>query len=73
LGSGWVWLIKDNNGKLDVIQESNAGNPIRNGLKPILTCDVWEHAYYLDYQNKRPDYIDAFWNLINWGIIGKRY
>ena len=72
-GSGWVWLIKDNNGKLDVIQESNAGNPIRNGLKPILTCDVWEHAYYLDYQNKRPDYIEAFWNLINWDIIGKRY
>ena len=72
-GSGWAWLIKDNNGKLDVIQESNAGNPIRNGLKPILTCDVWEHAYYLDYQNKRPDYIKAFWNLINWDIIGKRY
>ncbi|MCK4361033.1 MAG: Fe-Mn family superoxide dismutase, partial [Bacteroidales bacterium] len=72
-GSGWVWLIKDNNGRLDVIKESNAGNPIRNGLKPILTCDVWEHAYYLDYQNKRPDYIDAFWNLINWDIIGKRY
>ena len=72
-GSGWAWLVKDNQGKLKIIQESNAGNPIRNGLKPILTCDVWEHAYYLDYQNKRPDYIEAFWNLINWDIIGKRY
>jgi len=72
-GSGWAWLVMNNKGKLKIIQESNAGNPIRNELKPILTCDVWEHAYYLDYQNKRPDYIEAFWNLINWDIIGKRY
>jgi len=72
-GSGWVWLVKKADGTLDIVQESNAGNPIRNGLTPILTCDVWEHAYYLDYQNKRPDYIQAFWNILNWDMIGKRF
>ncbi len=72
-GSGWVWLVKSAEGNLEIIQESNAGNPLRKGLKPILTCDVWEHAYYLDYQNRRPDYLNAFWNLIDWDIVEKRF
>jgi len=72
-GSGWAWLVKRPDGSLDIIKESNAGNPFRNGLTPILTCDVWEHAYYLDYQNRRPDYIQGFWNCIDWEIVGKRY
>ncbi|MDY0202456.1 MAG: superoxide dismutase [Tenuifilaceae bacterium] len=72
-GSGWAWLVKDAYGHLEIVQESNAGNPLRNGLTPILTCDVWEHAYYLDYQNKRPDYIEAFWNLVDWAVVEKRF
>jgi len=71
-GSGWAWLVKTPEGKLEIIQEGNAGNPIKNRHIPLLTCDVWEHAYYLDYQNRRPDYIAAFWNLINWEIVAKR-
>lgn len=65
-GSGWAWLSKDNKGKLIITQENNAGNPLTNGLTPILTCDVWEHAYYIDYQNRRPDYIEAFWKVVDW-------
>lgn len=65
-GSGWAWLSLDKSGKLVITAESNAGNPMTSGLKPLLTCDVWEHAYYLDYQNKRPDYIESFWKLIDW-------
>ena len=72
-GSGWVWLVKNQSGVLEIIQESNAGNPLRKGLMPILTCDVWEHSYYLDYQNKRADYINAFWSLINWKLIEERF
>jgi Fe-Mn family superoxide dismutase len=72
-GSGWAWLVKKADGSVDMVQESNAGNPLRKGLKPLLTCDVWEHAYYLDYQNKRPDYLQAFWNIVDWDVIGKRY
>jgi Fe-Mn family superoxide dismutase len=72
-GSGWVWLVKKNDGNLDIMKESNAGNPLRNGYTPLLTCDVWEHAYYLDYQNKRPDYIQAFWKALDWDIISKRF
>jgi len=72
-GSGWAWLIKDAYGNLEIVQESNAGNPLRTGLKPLLTCDVWEHAYYLDYQNRRPDYINAFWSLIDWKVVEKRF
>jgi Fe-Mn family superoxide dismutase len=72
-GSGWAWLVKKNDGTLDIVQESNAGNPLRKGLTPILTCDVWEHAYYLDYQNKRPDYVSSFWDILNWDVISKRY
>lgn len=72
-GSGWAWLVRKEDGSLEIIQESNAGNPLRTGLKPVLTCDVWEHAYYLDYQNRRPDYIKAFWNILDWNIISGRY
>jgi len=72
-GSGWAWLVKNKEGKLEIVQESNAGNPLRKGLIPILTCDVWEHAYYLDYQNRRPDYVTAFWNLVDWKIIESRF
>ncbi len=72
-GSGWVWLVKNDSGKLDIIQEGNAGNPLRKGLTPLLTLDVWEHAYYLDYQNKRPDYISAFWEIVDWKKVSSRY
>ena len=72
-GSGWAWLVKNKDGKLEIVQESNAGNPLRKGLVPILTCDVWEHAYYLDYQNRRPDYVAAFWNIVDWTIIEERF
>ena len=72
-GSGWAWLVKDAYGHLEIVQESNAGNPLRNGQTPILTCDVWEHAYYLDYQNKRPDYLEGFWKLVEWAIVEKRF
>ncbi|MCK9301993.1 MAG: superoxide dismutase [Bacteroidales bacterium] len=65
-GSGWAWLVRNQEGKLEIVQTSNADNPMTAGKTPIITCDVWEHAYYLDYQNKRPDYINAFWKLINW-------
>jgi superoxide dismutase, Fe-Mn family len=72
-GSGWVWLIWNPKGSVEIIQESNAGNPLSKGLIPLLTCDVWEHAYYLDYQNRRSDYLNAFWNLINWDMVEKRF
>ena len=72
-GSGWVWLSADKDGKLVITQETNAANPIQNGLKPLLTFDVWEHAYYLDYQNRRPDHLAALWQIINWQVIAKRY
>jgi superoxide dismutase, Fe-Mn family len=71
-GSGWAWLVKNPQHKLEIVQESNAGNPLRNGLTPILTCDVWEHAYYLDKQNRRPDYIADFWNLVNWDAVKEK-
>lgn len=71
-GAGWAWLVKTADGKLEITQESNAGTPITKGLKPILTCDVWEHAYYLDVQNRRPDYLGSFWSLVNWKAVEKR-
>jgi superoxide dismutase, Fe-Mn family len=71
-GSGWAWLVVNKHGGLEIVQESNAGNPLKKGMQPLLTCDVWEHAYYLDYQNKRPDYIQSFWDIVDWDIIGKR-
>ncbi len=72
-GSGWAWLCADNSGNLSVHQMLNADNPIRHGLKPLLTFDVWEHAYYLDYQNRRPDYLNALWDIIDWGVVAKRF
>jgi Fe-Mn family superoxide dismutase len=72
-GSGWVWLSADKDGKLLITQETNAANPVQKGLKPLLTFDVWEHAYYLDYQNRRPDHLAALWQIIDWEVIGKRY
>ena len=72
-GSGWVWLSADQDGKLVITQETNAANPVQKGLQPLLTFDVWEHAYYLDYQNRRPDHLAALWGIIDWETIGKRY
>jgi len=70
-GSGWAWLVKDQNGKLEIVSTSNAGNPITTGKKPLLTCDVWEHAYYIDYRNARPTYVEKFWNLVNWDFVAE--
>ena len=72
-GSGWVWLSADADGKLVITQEPNAANPVQKGLTPLLTFDVWEHAYYLDYQNRRPDHLAALWNIVDWNIIEQRY
>ena len=72
-GSGWVWLSADKDGKLVITQEANAANPIQKGLKPLLTFDVWEHAYYLDYQNRRADHLAALWQIIDWKVIEQRY
>ena len=72
-GSGWVWLSADKDGKLVITQETNASNPVQRNLKPLLTFDVWEHAYYLDYQNRRPDHLSALWQIINWEVVEQRY
>jgi Fe-Mn family superoxide dismutase len=72
-GSGWVWLAADKDGKLVITQESNAGNPVTKGLKPLMTMDVWEHAYYIDYRNRRAAHLQALWQIINWEEIEKRY
>ncbi len=72
-GSGWVWLQSDNKGELSINQYPNADNPVAHGLKPILTFDVWEHAYYLDYQNRRATYLQALWQIIDWRVVEKRY
>lgn len=72
-GSGWAWLCSDGDGKLSIMQMLNADNPCRHGLKPLLTFDVWEHAYYLDYQNRRPDYIAALWSIIDWQVVEARF
>ena len=72
-GSGWVWLSADKDGKLIITQETNAANPIQKGLKPLLTFDVWEHAYYLDYQNRRPDHLASLWQIIDWQVIENRF
>ena len=71
-GSGWVWLSKAADGKLVITQEANAGNPVRNGLVPLLTFDVWEHAYYLDYQNRRADHLAALWSIVDWQVVESR-
>jgi Fe-Mn family superoxide dismutase len=72
-GSGWVWLAKDSSGKLQIVKESNAGNPITKGLTPLFVFDVWEHAYYLDYQNRRADHLAELWKIIDWNVIEARY
>jgi len=72
-GSGWVWLSADKDGKLVITQETNASNPITKGLKPLLTMDVWEHAYYLDYQNRRAAHLQSLWQIVNWDEIARRY
>ncbi|MEE8341663.1 MAG: Fe-Mn family superoxide dismutase [Candidatus Neomarinimicrobiota bacterium] len=69
-GSGWTWLVQNGGGSLEIVNTSNAGNPMTKGKTPILTCDVWEHAYYVDYRNARQQYIVAFWNLVNWDFVG---
>ncbi|HEX2266286.1 MAG TPA: superoxide dismutase [Solirubrobacterales bacterium] len=71
-GSGWAWLVKDSSG-LAVVSTPNQDSPISDGSTPLLGCDVWEHAYYLKYQNKRPEYIDAFWNVVNWDYVAERF
>jgi len=72
-GAGWAWLVKDKDGNLEIIQTSNAANPMRDGFKPLMTCDVWEHAYYLDVQNMRPKYIENFWKVLDWKVIEERF
>lgn len=72
-GSGWVWLAKDKDGKLSITKEPNGSNPVAKGLTPLLGFDVWEHAYYLDYQNRRPDHLTALWKIVDWDAVEKRY
>ena len=72
-GSGWVWLSADEDGSLVITQEANAANPVQRGLKPLLTFDVWEHAYYLDYQNRRAAHLAALWQIVDWKVIAARY
>ncbi|WP_321332065.1 superoxide dismutase [uncultured Bacteroides sp.] len=71
-GSGWAWLSVDKSGKLHITKETNGSNPVRAGLKPLLGFDVWEHAYYLDYQNRRADHISALWSIIDWSVVDSR-
>lgn len=68
-GSGWTWLVKNSSGALEIVKTSNAGCPLTAGQTPVMTCDVWEHAYYIDYRNVRPEYVGAFWNLVNWDFV----
>lgn len=72
-GSGWAWLVKNSDGSLAIQSTSNAGTPITDGKKALLTCDVWEHAYYIDYRNARPKYVEAFWEIVNWDFVDKNF
>lgn len=72
-GSGWTWLVKDRDGKLSIRPMPNAGNPLRDGLTPLLTVDVWEHAYYIDYRNRRAEFLKNFWDLIDWKTVEERF
>lgn len=73
LGSGWAWLVKKANGSLDVVSTSNAATPLTTDAKPLLTCDVWEHAYYIDYRDARPRYVEGFWKLVNWEFVANNF
>lgn len=70
-GSGWTWLAKDSHGNLEILNESNAGLPMKSNKHALLTCDVWEHAYYIDYRNARPKYLEKFWELVNWDFVAE--
>ena len=70
-GSGWTWLVKDRDGRLEIVNTDDAENPMTDGRQPLLTCDVWEHAYYIDYRNQRDKYLDAFWKIVNWDFVAK--
>lgn len=70
-GSGWTWLVQNPDGNLEIVQTSNAGNPLTSGKKPLLTIDVWEHAYYIDYRNARAKFVEAFWEIVNWDFVSK--
>ena len=72
-GSSWTWLVKNDDFSLEIVNPSNAGNPMTNGQRPVLTCDLWEHAYYIDYRNVRPDYLKAFWTLVNWDFVNESF
>jgi Fe-Mn family superoxide dismutase len=72
-GSGWAWIVKNNDGSLAIETASNAGNPLKDGRKPLLTCDVWEHAYYIDYRNARAKYVESFWKLVNWDFVSQNF
>lgn len=72
-GSGWGWLVKNSDGSLELMSTSNAATPMTSGKTALLTCDVWEHAYYVDYRNARPKYVEAFWNLVNWEFVAKNF
>jgi Fe-Mn family superoxide dismutase len=72
-GSGWAWLVKNAAGELEIVSTSNAATPMTSGQKALMTCDVWEHAYYVDYRNARPKYVEAFWNLVNWPFVSANF
>ena len=72
-GSSWTWLVKKGDGSVDIVNTSNAATPLTTADRPLLTCDLWEHAYYIDYRNRRPDYMGAFWNLVNWDFAAKNF
>ncbi|OBS08620.1 superoxide dismutase [Acidihalobacter prosperus] len=72
-GSGWTWLVKNSAGGLEIVNTGNAANPLRDGLTPLLTVDVWEHAYYIDYRNARPKYLEGWWSLVNWSFVAENF
>ncbi|HKJ77061.1 MAG TPA: Fe-Mn family superoxide dismutase [Gammaproteobacteria bacterium] len=72
-GSGWTWLVKNSDGSIEIVNTSNAGNPMTDGKTPLLTADVWEHAYYIDYRNARPKYLENFWNVVNWDFVNQNF